>query len=129
MASEWLKLRASRRESEVIAHTDEVERRREIAIEAIRLAHGTPGDEHGGTLFVSHHLAEIGDGFWLKHCDTARPNATQVLDILVLESHWGEEDDDGIDTFDFTLPDGVTNYVLSVEFSKNGNVSGISMQS
>ena len=53
----------------------------------------------------------------------------QVLDILVLQSHWGEDDDDGIDTFDFTLPDEVTNYVLSVEFDENGNVSGLSMES
>ena len=53
----------------------------------------------------------------------------QVLDILVLQSHWGEDDDDGIDTFDFTLPDEVTNYVLSVEFDENGNVFGVSMES
>ena len=111
------------------ASPDEIERRRNAAIDAIRRAHGTADDEHGATLFVSHHLEEIGDAFWLKHCGVARPDARQVLDILVLQSHWGEDDDDGIDTFDFTLPDEVTNYVLSVEFDEDGNVSGVSMES
>ncbi len=108
---------------------DEIERRCNAAIEAICRAHGTPDDEHGATLFVSHHLDEIGDDFWLKHCGVSRPPATQVLDILVLQSHRGEDDDDGIDTFDFTLPDDVTNYVISVEFDENGDVSGVSMES
>ena len=111
------------------ASPDEIERRRNAAIEAIRRAHGTADDEHGATLFVSHHLDEIGDNYWIKHCGAARPDATQVLDILVLQSHWGEDDDDGIDTFDFTLPDDVTSYVLSVEFDENGDVSGVSMES
>ncbi|GAB5517716.1 hypothetical protein [Rhodopirellula baltica] len=87
------------------ATPDEIERRRNAAIDAIRRAHGTADDEHGATLFVSHHLDEIGDEYWIKHCGSARPDPTQVLDILVLQSHWGEDDDDGIDTFDFTLPD------------------------
>ena len=111
------------------ATPDEIERRRNASIDAIRRAHGTATDEHGATLFVSHHLDEIGDEFWLKHCGAVRPTATQVLDVLVLRSHWGEDDDDGIDTFDFTLPDDVTNYVISVEFDGNGDVSGVSMES
>ena len=111
------------------ASPDEIERRRNAALDAIRRAHGTTDDEHGATLFVSHHLDEIGDDYWIKHCGAARPDATQVLDILVLQSHWSEDDDDGIDTFDFTLPDEATNYIISVEFDENGNVSGVSMES
>ena len=83
----------------------------------------------GATLFVSHHISEIGDDFWLKHCGVAQPTETQVLDVLVLQSHWSEDDDNGLDMFDFTLPDDVTNYVISVAFDKNGNVSGIAMES
>ena len=108
---------------------DEIERRRNAALVAIHRAHGTAADEHGATLFVKHHLDEIGDEFWLKKCGVACPNAKQVLDILVLQSHWGEDDDDGIDTFDFTLPDDATNYIISVEFDENGDVSGVSMES
>ena len=116
------------------ASPDEIERRCNAAIDAIRRAHGTADDEHGATLFVSHHLDGIGDDYWVKHCGAARPDATQVLDILVLQSHWGcdddgEPNDDGIDTFDFTLPDEATNYVLSVEFDERGDVSGVSMES
>ncbi|ELP33240.1 DUF2004 domain-containing protein [Rhodopirellula baltica] len=111
------------------ASPDEIERRRNAAIDAIRRVHGTADDEHGATLFVSHHLDEIGDDYWIKHCGAARPDATQVLDVLVLQSHWSEDDDDGIDTFDFTLPDDATNYIISVEFDENGNVSGVSMES
>ena len=107
----------------------EIERRRKAAIEAIRRAHGNADDEHGAMLFVSHHLEEISDEYWIKHCGTSRPDATKVLDILVLQSHWGEEEDDGIEFFDFTLPDEATNYVISVEFDENGDVSGVTMES
>ncbi len=116
------------------ASPDEIERRRNAAIDAIRRAHGTAEHGHGVTLFVSHHLDEIDAEYWLKHCGVARPNATKVLDILVLQSHWGcdddgEPNDDGIDSFDFTLPDDTTNYVLSVRFDERGDVSGVSMES
>jgi len=113
----------------MIATTDEIERRRNAAMDAIRRTHGTLAGAHVATLFVSHHLDEIGSKFWLKHCGVSRPSATQILDILVLQSHWSEDDDDGIDTFDFTLPDNVTNYVISVEFDDNGDVFGASMES
>ena len=116
------------------ASTAEIERRRDAALAAIRRIFGTDDDKDGPTLFVSHHLNEIGDDFWLKHCGVARPKPTQVLDILVLQSHWAsapddEIDDEGIDTFDFTLPDDVTNYVISVNFTENGDISGVTMES
>ena len=111
------------------ANPDEIERRRNAALVAIRRIHGTAADKHGATLFVTHHLDEIGDDFWLKHCGVAHPDAKQVLEILVLQSHWGEDDDDGIDTFDFTLPDEATNYIISVEFDENGDVSSVFMES
>ena len=49
--------------------------------------------------------------------------------MLVLQSHWGDDDDDGIDHFDFTLPDDITNYLITVSFDENGDVSGIDMES
>ncbi|GAB5405926.1 MAG: hypothetical protein Aurels2KO_41570 [Aureliella sp.] len=112
----------------VTALPDEIERRRKAAIDAIRCVHGTADDEHGATLFVAHHLGEIDADFWLRHCGVSRPTATQVLDILVLRSHSGGDDDDVV-TFDFTLPDDATNYVISVEFDGNGDVSDVSMES
>lgn len=40
---------------------------------------------------------------------------------------WGGDND--LDTFDFTLPDDVTQYVISVSFDETGAVEGISMES
>ncbi len=108
---------------------DEIERRRNTALNAIKQAFGTAADEHGATLFVSHHLEELGDDYWQKHCGTAQPKPEQVLNILTLLSHWGDDEDDGIDTFDFSLPGDVTNYVISVSFDDNGGVEGITMES
>ncbi len=113
---------------------DEIARRRKVALDAIKQAFGTTEHEHGVTLFVTHHLEELADDFWLKHCGTARPEPNQVLDILILQSHWGEdeedeEDEDGIDNFDFSLPGDVTNYVISVSFDEDGNVEEITMES
>jgi len=108
---------------------DEIKRRHNAAIDAIRHAYGTVADEYGATLFVSHHLDEISDTFWIKHCGVACPKPNQVLDLLVLRSHWSEDDEDGIGTFDFTLPDDITPYVISVEFDDNGAVSSVSMES
>jgi len=42
------------------AAKDEIERRRNVALNAIRQAFDTAADQHGATLFVSHHLEELG---------------------------------------------------------------------
>jgi len=111
------------------ASNNEIERRRSAALVAIRNAHGTVEDAQGATLFVSHHLDELGDDYWIQHCGVAHPESQQVLNLLVLQSHWGDDDDDGIDHFDFTLPNAATNYLISVSFDEHGNVSGIAMES
>ena len=108
---------------------DETERRQTAALNAIREAYGTDEGEESVTLFVSHHLEEIDEDFWFKHCGVKRPKPEQILDLLVLQSHWGEDDEDGIDNFDFTLPDDVTNYLLTVSFDEDGEVSEIAMES
>lgn len=110
------------------ASRDEIERRQKAALAAIKRAFGAKEDECGATLFVSHHLNEIEDSYWQKHLGTANPAPSRVLEILELRSHWGEEED-GIDTFDFTLPGGVTDYVISVRFDETGSVEDITMES
>lgn len=94
---------------------------------AIKQAFGTPADKSGATLFVSHHLEEIEAAYWEAQLGTAQPEPARVLDILVLRSHW--RDDDGVDTFDFTLPGGVTDYMICVRFDDNGRVREVSMES
>ena len=103
--------------------------RKATALAAIKRAFGTDDDEHGATLFVSHHLDEIDQSYWQKRLGTPRPEPSHVLDILQLRSHWGDEDDDGIDTFDFTLPEDITQSVISVRFDDAGQVEEITMES
>jgi len=111
------------------ATRDEIERREQSARDAIKRAFSTKEDEFGATLFVSHHLDGIEASYWLKHLGTANPEPRRVLDILELRSHWADEEDDGIDTFDFTLPGSITNYVISVRFGAMGQVEKITMES
>lgn len=113
----------------MFASRDEIERRQKAALAAIKRAFGTEEeDEYGATLFVTHHLNEIEESYWQKRLGTANPAPSRVLEILELRSHWGEEED-GIDTFDFTLPGGVTDYVISVRFDETGSVEEITMES
>jgi len=105
-------------------NSEQIKKREELALDSIKAAFGTEDDEFGGTLFVSHHLEEIEAEYWKKHFGTATPDPREVLNILQLKSHW---DDDCV--FDFTLPEEVTDYVISVRFDDDGHVEEISMES
>ena len=59
--------------------------------------------------------------------DATDPEPTRVLDILQLRDHWGGDDE--LETFDFTLPDEATQYVISVRFDDAGEIEEISMES
>ena len=102
----------------------EIEARKEVALKAIKAAFGSEEDEYGATLFIEHHLEEIEKEYWIKNFGTATPEPNQILDKLILKSHWN---DDCI--FDFTLPNDATDYVISVQFDENGEVEDISMES
>jgi hypothetical protein len=105
----------------------EIKKREATARAAIKTAFGTADDEFGATLFVSHHLEELDSSYWKKHLSTQTPDPHRVLELLELRSHWGGQDE--INTFDFTLPEDATNYVISVAFDEDGEVSGITMES
>jgi len=106
---------------------EEIKKREQIARQAIYKAFGTEEDEFGGTLFVTHHLEEIEKEYWVKHIGTEIIEPEKILGLLVLKSHWGGEKD--IDIFDFTLPEDITDYVVSVQFDEKGEVSNIVMES
>ena len=112
-------------------NTDQAElaRRKEVAISAIRSAFGTEGDEYGVTLFVNHHLEEIEEEYWQNQLAKSKPELEDVIGLLTLRSHWSADDENGIDIFDFTLPDDITNYVISVEFDEAGRVIEITTES
>ena len=111
----------------MLTNPDEIKKREAAAQAAIKKAFGTADDEFGATLFVSHHLEELDSSYWKKHLSTETPEPRRVLELLELRSHWGGDDE--IDTFDFTLPADATNYVISVAFDEDGDVSGITMES
>lgn len=111
------------------ASLNEIKKRTKTALDAIKRTFGTEEGEYGATLFISHHLGEIESTYWQKHLGTEHPAPSRVLDLLELESHWSDEEEDGVDIFDFTLPEGITQYVISVRFDEAGQVEDITMES
>ena len=105
----------------------EIQKRTKAALAAIKAAYGTEEDEYGASLFVSHHLDEIESSYWEDRFQTSSPKPLQILEALVLRSDF--EDDEDFETFDFTLPGDVTNYVICVSFDGKGKVEDISMES
>jgi hypothetical protein len=106
--------------------TTEMEKRQQIALEAIKQAFGTESGEDSIGLFIEHHMEEIPEAYWTEHLGTSAPDAAAVLGLLQFRSSWGEED---LEYFDFTLPGEVTNYVVSVRFGSSGAIDEISMES
>lgn len=107
----------------------EIKRRTEAALAVIKGMSETHKDVSAVRLFVSHHRDAIDQAYWQKHLGMARPTPSRMLDVLVLRSHWSAEDDDGIDNFDFTLPDAATQYVICVRFDQSGQIEGLYMES
>jgi hypothetical protein len=100
--------------------------RRKLALDAIKKALGTEAGDDSVNLFVKHHLEELPPSYWQQHLGSGVPEPVAILDLLQLRSSWGEGD---IEYFDFTLPDGATDYVVSVHFDGAGTIDGISMES
>jgi hypothetical protein len=100
--------------------------RQKLALDAIKQAFGTEAGEDNVTLFVEHHLGELPSSYWQHHLGSGAPEPAAILGLLQLRSSWGEGE---IENFDFTLPDGVTDYVVSVHFDVAGTIDGISMES
>jgi len=105
----------------------EIQKRTQAARAAIKAAYGSEDDEYGATLFVSHHLEELDESYWTERFQTSSPDPSRILDALILRSEFENEDD--LDTFDFTLPGDVTDYVICVSFEEDGEVEDITMES
>ena len=103
-----------------------IEARKKLALDAIKQSFGTEAGENSINLFVEHHLAELPQSYWQQHLGTDTPEPSAVIGLLRFSSSWG---DDEIEYFDFTLPDEVTDYVVSVHFDSAGSIDGISMES
>lgn len=99
-----------------------------LARKEIAARYGQPEGEYGPTLFVSHHLEEVDAEYWVDVYDTEMPEPTQIFDTLILKDAWSFNDDGVIDVLDFSLPNGITDYVLSVRFA-GMEIIGIDMES
>ena len=73
---------------------------------------------------MSHHIDELPKSYWQKHLGTESPSSEQVIGLLVLRSKWDDEE-----VYDFTLPEELTDYVVSVSFDEDGAIEGIEMES
>lgn len=96
------------------------------ALAAIKNSYGSKDQEYGVTLFVNHHLEELGGDYWKDLTGTPKPTPQQVLDQLIVINKWEAE---GEVNYDFSLPNGVTQYVISVHFDANGHIQEISTES
>jgi len=101
-----------------------MEEKTKIALLAIKSSYGTEAGEYGATLFVSHHLGELEPSYWEKHTGSQSPSHEDVLNMLIVKEVWSDGS-----AIDYSLPDEVTDYTLSVSFSENGDIDDISMES
>jgi len=106
---------------------DEPARREHVARQAIKNGFDMEDEDSGAAMFVAFHLEELEPAYWQAQANTPRPAPSAVLDLLVLDKHWGGKDE--MEFFDFTLPGEVTDYVISVRFDAAGKVDDISMES
>jgi hypothetical protein len=105
----------------------ELARRENAARQAIKNGFDMEDEDSGVAMFVAFHLEELEPDYWQAQAGTPRPDPSAVLDLLMLREHWGEDDE--YEFLDFTLPGGVTSYVISVHFDEQGKVDDISMES
>lgn len=108
---------------------DEFEKRKKFALLAIRSKLDADEDDSEVHLFVSHHLEEVAGEYWQKVLGTQQPTSEQVLGIITYREVCNGDDESDLETFDFTLPDDVTDYVICVSFNVSGEICDIGMES
>ena len=106
--------------------TNELAKRQKQALDAIKQSFGTESGEDSINLFVEHHLAELPEAYWQEQLGVNDPEPKDILSLLKFSTSWGEDD---IEYIDFTLPNEVTDYVVSVHFDSSGDIDSISMES
>jgi len=94
------------------------------ALQDIKNAVGTEIGRYSVDEFISHHLEELPSSYWKTKTGVEVPEVNQVIDLLILRSKWEDEE-----VYDFTLPNDVTDYVISVKYDDNGELEDIDMES
>lgn len=105
------------------------EKRIELAKAKICSSYGTEDGEFSSNLFVELHLEEMESEYWIEHFDCEKPSPQTLLNGLLLIDSWDSEEDGVIDTYDFSLPNDASNYMLSVRFDSKDNIIEFNMES
>ena len=100
-----------------------------LSLDAIKANFGTEQGQFNTNLFISHHLEELDSEYWKTHFGSEKPDGKAILEKLVLVDNWSSEDDTNMNVFDFSLPENITDYMLSVRLNPEGGVDEISMES
>jgi hypothetical protein len=104
----------------------------DIAREAFKAEFTEKPEGNVGT-YLSHHAEELGEKELLRIFGTADPDDLTIehlLDALQLKRiglYPGSDDLAAV--FDYTIDDEATDYILAMEFDRDGEVYGISMDS
>ena len=100
-----------------------------IATAEILARHGTPEGEMNVDLFVSHHKEELSSNEWETCLGNAKPSDIEMpLKSLVLMDSGIPKAMEQSKTYDFSLPNGLTNYMISVRFVGD-TVESVDMES
>jgi len=99
-----------------------------IALDKIRSVRGTEEGEYSTDLFVSLHLEELDEQVLRSMLGGEIPTSQNLLDALVFVGAWSSKDDGAVDVYDFSLPDDVSQYLLSVRFEGDVPIS-VAMES
>ncbi len=105
---------------------DNLKLRQKRASEELKKIFNTEKGVDNINVFIEHHKKEISTDYWKEHLKTSNPTSLEILNYIEFKTAWGEND---IEYLDFTLPDDVTQYVLSVHFNTDGDIDYISMES
>lgn len=84
------------------------------------------GKDEAVTLYADHHLEEIPKDILFQLTGREDPSPDELLQTLEYRSS-SHENDEAV--FDYSLPSGVTQYVLAVTFSHDGKIEDIEMES
>ena len=104
----------------------------EIARDAFKAEHAEKPEGNVAT-YLGHHAEELGEKDLLKIFGVSDPDELTVehlLDALQLKRiglYPGSEDYTAV--FDYTIDEEATDYILALEFDRDGEVFGISMDS
>ena len=94
-----------------------------IAQKEIEKRFGSPDGEMSVNLFVSHYKEELRADEWKALLGETNPTDKDILKCIVFKDSWDSEGDGNVDTYDFSLPNGLTQYVVSLRFDADTIIS------